>query len=67
MVHDPAEVARRAVQLAVEGTVTSADGGTVRLAPESLCVHGDNPQAVAVAAATRRALDVAGVPVAGFL
>lgn len=67
VVHDPAEVARRAVQLAVDGTVTSADGGTVRLAPESLCVHGDTPQAVPVAAATRHALQSAGVPVARFL
>jgi UPF0271 protein len=67
VVHDPGEVARRAVQLAVDGTVRTADGGTVRLAVESLCVHGDTPQAVAVAAATRQALDAAGVPVAGFL
>lgn len=67
VVQDPDEVAHRAVQLAVDGTVTSVDGDTVRLAPESLCVHGDSPHAVAVAVATRRALDDAGVPVAGFL
>ncbi|MBC7290778.1 MAG: LamB/YcsF family protein [Actinotalea sp.] len=67
VIHDPAEVARRAVRLAVDGTVTTADGGTVRLAAESLCVHGDTPQAVAVAAGTRRALEDAGVPVTGFL
>ena len=67
VVHDPQEVARRAVRLALDGTTTTADGDRVLLAVESLCVHGDTPQAVAVAAATRAALDEAGVPVATFL
>lgn len=67
VVHDPEEVARRAVRMATDGAVPSADGGLVRLRAESLCVHGDTPEAVAVAAATRAALDAAGVPVAAFL
>jgi 5-oxoprolinase (ATP-hydrolysing) subunit A len=67
VIHDPHEVARRAVQMTVDRAVRTADGGLVRLEPESLCVHGDTPEAVAVAAATRAALDAAGVPVAAFL
>ncbi|WP_225754325.1 LamB/YcsF family protein [Actinotalea sp. Marseille-Q4924] len=67
VLHEPADVASRAVRIAVDGTVPTADGGTVRLDVESLCVHGDTPRAVAVAAATRAALDAAGVPVSGFL
>lgn len=63
---DPADVARRAVRIAADGEVGTADGGTVRLAVQSLCVHGDAPGAVAIAAATRAALEAAGVPVSGF-
>jgi UPF0271 protein len=47
LVTDPAEVARRAVEMA----------GTV----DSLCVHGDSPGAVRTAVAVRAALEAAGV------
>ena len=51
---DPAAAAEQAVRLAAAGQV------------RSLCVHGDSPGAVAIAAAVRAALDDAGVPVAAF-
>jgi len=59
-------IAARAVRLAVEGTVTAADGTEIRVEVDSLCVHGDTPGAVAMAAAVRSALAEAGVSVAGF-
>jgi UPF0271 protein len=49
---DPAEAAAQAVELARRGDVAT------------LCVHGDNPQAVALVAAVRRALATAGIEVA---
>ena len=51
---DPAAAAEQAVRLAAAGRV------------RSLCVHGDSPGAVAIAAAVRAALDDAGVTVAAF-
>ncbi|WP_373681223.1 LamB/YcsF family protein [Georgenia satyanarayanai] len=66
VVTDPQEVAGRVVRMATEGTVTAVDGTTVAVRPESVCVHGDTPGAVALATAVRAALDAAGVPVAGF-
>jgi UPF0271 protein len=57
---EPDEVARRAVLLAREQRVPTPDG-TVPLAAESICVHGDAPNAPAIARAVRRALDDAGV------
>jgi 5-oxoprolinase (ATP-hydrolysing) subunit A len=48
---DPAETARRAVAFAEEGRV------------ESICIHGDGPNAVELAAAVRAALAEAGVDV----
>lgn len=55
--------AERAVQLAVHGTVTAVDGTVVRIAAQTLCVHGDSPGAVRIARDVRSALVAAGVAV----
>lgn len=66
VLHDEAEVAARMVRLATEGVVTAVDGSDVRVEAESICVHGDTPGAVSMAAAVRRALEDAGVTIASF-
>lgn len=66
VLHDPAAVAARMVRLALEGVVRAVDGSHVRVAAESICVHGDSEGAVAMAAATRAALEAAGVAIAPF-
>ena len=48
------------------GRVETIDGAVVDVDAESLCVHGDTPGAVAMAAAVRAALAAAGVRVAAF-
>jgi 5-oxoprolinase (ATP-hydrolysing) subunit A len=63
---DADAVAERAVRMVTDGTVTAIDGSTVTLRAESLCVHGDSPGAVQMAAAVRRALEDAGVEVRAF-
>ncbi len=63
---DPAEIAERSVRLVTDGTVVAIDGSIVRVRPDSLCVHGDTPGAVAIAIAIRDAFDEAGIEVAGF-
>jgi 5-oxoprolinase (ATP-hydrolysing) subunit A len=60
---DPAEAAAQAVKIATEGRVLSGDGHEVVLAADTLCLHGDNPAALANATAVRRALEAAGVMV----
>ena len=66
LVLDPAEVAARAVRLAVDHEVLSVDGTVVKVAVRSLCVHGDTPGAVGLAHAVRDALDAAGIGVHPF-
>lgn len=66
VLHDPAAIAARVVRMVTQGTVEAIDGSLVSLAPESVCVHGDTPGAVAIARAVRSALDDAGVQVAAF-
>lgn len=63
---DPAEVAARAVAMVRNGVVRARGGGQVQLAIDSLCVHGDTPGAVAMAAAVREALGSAGIEVRAF-
>jgi UPF0271 protein len=66
---DPEEMGGRAMRLVREGTVRTIDGGELELAVESICVHGDAPNAPAIARAIRQALERAGielVPLAGL-
>lgn len=61
---DSAEhVAARAVRLVNDGVVEAIDGTLVRVDAASLCVHGDTPAAVAMAAAVRAALASEGIEV----
>ncbi|MDQ6753138.1 MAG: LamB/YcsF family protein [Actinomycetota bacterium] len=66
VLHDVQEVARRALQMAVGGSVEAVDGSIVPLEVDSLCVHGDTPGAVQMAQAVRAALAQAGVVVDPF-
>jgi len=60
---DPAAAAAQAVRIARDGTVEAVDGTEVRLRADTLCLHGDNPEAVANARAVRQALERAGIEV----
>lgn len=62
----PRHVARRAVELARDGRVTSLDGSPVNVRARSLCLHGDTPGAVELAKQVRSALQAAGVRVEAF-
>lgn len=67
VLHEPVEVANRALRLALEGVVAAQDGTDVALDARSLCVHGDTPGAVELAIAVRSALEAHGVEVRSFL
>jgi UPF0271 protein len=66
LLHDPDEVTARVLRMVTEGVVTAVDGSDVPVAAESLCVHGDSPGAVAMAAAVRNGLQKAGVELKSF-
>ena len=63
VIRDP-EVARdRVVKMVREQAVTSRGGKKIPLRIDSICVHGDEPTAVAVARAVRDGLEAAGVTI----
>ncbi|MBM0237164.1 LamB/YcsF family protein [Micromonospora sp. ATA32] len=63
VLHDPDVIAARVVRMVIEGAVEADDNLVVDVTPQSICVHGDTPDAVAIARAVRQALVAAGVSV----
>jgi 5-oxoprolinase (ATP-hydrolysing) subunit A len=66
LVTPAADVAARAVRMAVERSVVAVDGTVVPCPVGSICVHGDTPGAVALARQVRAALEGAGLPLTAF-
>jgi UPF0271 protein len=64
VLHDPGEIAERAVRLARAGELVAIDGSVIRTQAASLCIHGDTSEAVAIARAVRDALERDGIAVA---
>jgi 5-oxoprolinase (ATP-hydrolysing) subunit A len=60
----PGVAAERALQIVRDRRVRARDGSDVLLQAQTLCVHGDTPDAASLAAAVRLALEQAGITVA---
>ncbi len=58
---DASTAAAQAVSIARDGTVMCPDGSTVEVRAETICLHGDTPDAPAFALAIRSALEAAGI------
>ena len=67
VLHDSAAIAERAVRLATKGEIVAADGAVFSTMANSLCIHGDTPDAVAIARAVKDALASAGVEIRAAL
>ncbi len=67
VLHDAHEVAARMLRLVTDGIVTAIDGSTVRIACDSVCVHGDTPGAVGMAKHLRALLERSGVTIRPFV
>ena len=63
LIHDVEAAAKRVVRMVTEGTVEAVDGTVINFRPQSICMHGDTPEAVEMAKAVRTALEAAGVKV----
>jgi UPF0271 protein len=51
------------LRIVCDHVVTSIDGAEIPMHADTLCLHGDNPHALAIARAVREALEGAGVSV----
>ena len=61
LLHDPSDAAPRVLRMLREGKVRSVDGKDVDVRAETICLHGDNPEAVDFARALRSQLEKEGV------
>jgi UPF0271 protein len=66
VLHDPAAAAERVLAVLETGTITSVGGRRLEVSVDTVCVHGDNPAAVAMAAHLRRELEAAGWTILPF-
>jgi UPF0271 protein len=63
VIHDHDLVAAKVLKLVQEGRVQTIGGSEIELRAETVCVHGDNPQALALVKKIRETLTAAGVAI----
>ena len=61
VLHDAEQAADQALRMATEGRVAAMDGSVVEVPVDTLCVHGDNPEAVGLVRLLRQRLTGGGV------
>jgi len=61
LLKDPAEASQQALNIVERGKVIAADGSKVTVDAQTLCIHGDTPGAIQIAAAVSQKLRQAGV------
>lgn len=66
VIHDPALVIDRAVQMVTTGSVVARNGAVIPLKTDTMCLHGDTPGSADLARRIRAALEAAGVSVASL-
>lgn len=67
VIHDAQQAAARAVMMAKEHKVISINGKEIPLQADSICVHGDNAQAIELVCTIRSALQAEGIAIKNFL
>ena len=66
MIHDPKHAAERMVAMVRDGAIHTASGKRIETRIDTICTHGDTPEAIGIARHLRAALEAAGITVARF-
>ena len=66
LIHDVEAAVAQVMRMVEEHQVRAVDGTLVAIEPDTLCIHGDAPQAPTFARRIRAALDAAGIAVQTF-
>ncbi|WP_172298892.1 LamB/YcsF family protein [Pseudoruegeria sp. HB172150] len=66
VIHDPEHAAQRIVKMVSEGAILTETGNRIENRIDTICVHGDTPEAVDLARAVRDGLEAAGIAVKPF-
>lgn len=66
VIHDANRAASRMVEMIRAGAIITESGKRIPTRIDTICLHGDTPEAVEIASSTRKALKGAGISVAQF-
>lgn len=66
VLHDAELIAQRMLRLVQEGVIECEDGQPIRLQADSICVHGDSPDALNIARQVKARLRQAGIALRTF-
>jgi UPF0271 protein len=67
VLHSVSAVTDQVLRLVLDGQVVTVDGTIIDVPVESICLHGDTPDAVNLAVAIRASLEGAGVTITSFV
>jgi len=67
VIHDAQLACERLIAFLKTGAMPTLDGGSVQLNADSICIHGDNPAAVAMAKLIRQQLINEDIEIASFV
>jgi len=67
LLHDESAVTNRMIGFLRSGLLPTVGGSSIRMQAHSICVHGDNPAAVALARSLRNALTAERITIKPFL
>ena len=65
--HDPSFIAERVLNMVRNQAVTTRSGKVLQVPVDTVCIHGDTDNAVAIACAVRAALEAEGIEVRSFV
>ncbi|MCL6558436.1 MAG: LamB/YcsF family protein [Firmicutes bacterium] len=63
VIEDPQKVLQRVLRMVLHGKVETINGQEISVEAQTICVHGDNPNSLALVVALREGLQVAGIVV----
>jgi UPF0271 protein len=66
LIRDPAGAGRQALSIVARGTVVASDGTEIPTKAQTICIHGDTPDAPRVATAVAQTLRNAGIELRQF-
>lgn len=66
VIHDAALAAERVLRMVEDREIVTVTGKRIKVAIDTICVHGDNPAAVAMARTVRERLEKAGIAISPF-
>ncbi|MEQ9257783.1 MAG: 5-oxoprolinase subunit PxpA [Roseovarius sp.] len=66
VIHDPDLAGRRMREMVEAGAILTESGKRIETRIDTICLHGDTPEAVEIGREVRRALEAAGIGIARF-